>query len=414
MSKSCAIIGGGIAGPATALALSKIGISCSIYELRDEPSPIGGAVNLTPNALRVLKDLNVAVSGCTVTSIEFWSQHTAKKLGEMPFRATDGRALRMLRKDLQQSLLAAVEQAGISITYGSRLNCMYEDTSASKITATFTNGKSVQADFVIGCDGLHSAVRSEYVEPDRKPIYTDAAGTYTTVDLSSIKSTVHFHDTALNMSRYGTILTTFIDSERTQIYLAAVMETKAQVPEAWRVQGSDHKAFLDEIHRRYDKSSIPCIPELINQFEDLYLYPIFKLSPEGLWSRGRVILLGDAAHAVSQADSIHAIDLIIFQMPPQGEAAGLALEDAVLLARVFQEFSNKTVSEIFPIYEGTRRPRITAAYKAANLRWENVKDKGWIKQKFFEWMFWGFLWVKGEGHQRNMAYDVYQEKLLQG
>ena len=98
-------------------------------------------------------------------------------------------------------------------------------------------------------------------------------------------------------------------------------------------------------------------------------------------------------------------------MPPQGEAVGLALEDAVLLARVFQKFSSKTTSEVFQIYETTRRPRINAAYKTANMRWENVKDKGWLRQKVFELIFWAFLWVKGEGHQRNMAYDVHQEVL---
>ena len=98
-------------------------------------------------------------------------------------------------------------------------------------------------------------------------------------------------------------------------------------------------------------------------------------------------------------------------MPPQGEAAGLALEDATLLARVFQECPKKTIPEVFTAYERTRRPRINAAYKNANLRWENVKDKGWVKQKGFEWIFWAFLWVKGEGHQRNMAYDVRKEPL---
>lgn len=300
MSKSCVIIGGGVAGPAIALALSKIGISCSIHELRDEPSSVGGAINLTPSALRVLKDLGVAVSGCTVTSIEFWSLHTAGKLGEMPFRGTDGQALRMLRKDLQNSLLAAVENAGIITNYGSKLASLRDDVTKDKITAEFENGDSVQADFIVGCDGIHSAVRSKYVEPARKPIYTDTAGTYSVVNLESIKSAVHFQDTALNMSRYGSILTSFIDPARTRVYLAAVMETKAQVSETGRAQGSDHTAILDDLHRRYDNSSIPCIPHLINQLNDLFLYPIFKLSPAGQWSRGKAMLIGDAAHAVHQ------------------------------------------------------------------------------------------------------------------
>ena len=309
MAVSCIIIGGGIAGPAIALELSRIGISCSIYELRDEPSSIGGAINLTPNALRILKEMGVEVSGCTVTSIEFWSMMAASKLGEMPFQGIDGHALRMLRKDLQQSLLAAVEQAGITINYGSKLDSIHDDCTTAKVTAIFSNGNSAQADFVVGCDGIHSAVRSKFVEPDRTPIYTGAAGAYSTMDLQSVKSAVHFQDTALNMNRYGTILTTFVDQERTKLYLAAVMETKVQVSDAWRAEGSDHRAVLQEIHRRYDESSIPCILEMVNQLddEDMFLYPIFKLGPAGRWSRGRTILLGDAAHAVHQTISVRHI-----------------------------------------------------------------------------------------------------------
>ena len=108
---------------------------------------------------------------------------------------------------------------------------------------------------------------------------------------------------------------------------------------------------------------------------------------------------------------VSSTKLTPLQMPPQGEAAGLALEDAVLLARVFQECPNKSIPEVFGVYERTRRPRINTTYKAANMRWEGVKDKGWLKQKLFEWVFWAFLWAKGEGHQQSMAYDVRTEVL---
>lgn len=167
MSKSCVIIGGGIAGSASALALSIIGVPCSIHELRDTPSRIGGAINLTPNALRVLKDLGVTVSGCTVTPIEFWSLHTAGKQGEMPSQGTDGHTLRMLRKDLQDSFLAAVKQSGIKIIYSSKLASIQDDVTIDKVNAELGKWGFGQADFSIGCDGIHSAVRSMYVEPDR-------------------------------------------------------------------------------------------------------------------------------------------------------------------------------------------------------------------------------------------------------
>lgn len=103
------------------------------------------------------------------------------------------------------------------------------------------------------------------------PIYTGTAGTYYIVDLESIKSALHFQDTALNMSRYETILTSFIDPARTQVHLAAVMKTKAQLFEIWKAQSSDHTAILNDLHKRYDKSTIPFVPHLINQLKDLFL-----------------------------------------------------------------------------------------------------------------------------------------------
>ena len=298
MLKSCIIVGGGIAGPATALALSKIGIDCSIYEMRESPSSIGGAINLTPYALRILDGLGVVTSGCVVTSVEFWSLGGAGKLGEMPFRGTDGHALRMLRKDLQNSLITATEQVGIQTHYGSKLESIEKRGPGAEVTAIFSNGKSVQADFIVGCDGIHSAVRSVYVEPKRKPIYTGSAGTYSIVDLESIESPIHFQDTALNMSRYGTVLTSFIDRERTQIYVAAVMQSDLQGTEIRKAQGSAQTAFFDEIHRRYQESSISCITEMVNQLKDLFIYPVFKLGPLGKWFKEDAVLLGDAAHAV--------------------------------------------------------------------------------------------------------------------
>src|ERR1700712_721930 len=116
MAKSCIIIGGGIAGISAALALSKIGVNCTVYELRAEPSTIGGAVNLTPNALRLLEFLDVEVSGCRVDSIEIFSLHTGKLLGELPFKKF-GPALRILREDLLRALLTAVDKKGITVMY---------------------------------------------------------------------------------------------------------------------------------------------------------------------------------------------------------------------------------------------------------------------------------------------------------
>lgn len=299
MSKSCTIIGGGIAGISAALSLTKIGIQCTVYELRTAPSTIGGSVNLTPNALRLLEYLDVEVEGygCRVDSIEIFSLHTSKQIGELSCRKF-GPSLRILKEELLQALLWAAGKKGISVSYDSKLVSIKDDGHEEKVTAVFANGKAIQADFILGCDGIHSAVRSQYVEPSRELIYTNVAVAYSIVDGRGIET--HFQQTAMNSGQLGSLLTAYVDPDRTKIYLGAVMEIPDEKDrQGWKVRGKDRQKTLDEISRRFKASGIPCVNELVERAENIVFYPVYNLGPGGVWSRGRVLLLGDAAHGVS-------------------------------------------------------------------------------------------------------------------
>jgi salicylate hydroxylase len=100
-------------------------------------------------------------------------------------------------------------------------------------------------------------------------------------------------------------------------------------------------------------------------------------------------------------------------MPPQGESTGLAIEDSVLLARVFQKLPDKPIQEIFKAYEKTRRPRINASYIEAVARWERVHDKSWLIQKMEEWLTWAYLWYKADTFEKSFSYDVRKEDIVQ-
>ena len=100
-------------------------------------------------------------------------------------------------------------------------------------------------------------------------------------------------------------------------------------------------------------------------------------------------------------------------MPPQGESTGLAIEDGVLIARVFSLFPAKSCQEIFGIYEKTRRPRIDEAHKEAVSRWENVKDRSWFAQKVIEWAMWIILWYKADAFTTSSGYDVREENIIE-
>lgn len=89
------------------------------------------------------------------------------------------------------------------------------------------------------------------------------------------------------------------------------------------------------------------------------------------------------------------------------------MEDAVLLSRIFKRFPEKDISEIFEVYQKTRKARIDKAYKEAVWRWEQVKDKGWLQQKFTEWLTWLFLWYMKDAFEASVTYDVQKVQLVE-
>ena len=300
------IIGGGIAGVASAIALTRLNkISCSIYEIRPEPSTIGGAVNLTPNALRYLEHLGVLarllLKGCEVRHIDVISQRTGQKLGAVNFDNLPKfkqRALRVLRSDLLQVLLEALEEEGVKVQYGKRIESTKQ--LADRIEATFEDGTKVDGDILLGCDGIHSSVRMKFVQADRKPLYSGIAVAYGLLDATGISEHLQFDETAAHAGRYGTFLTSYCNADKSRLYVAAVMETKdVGSREGWAVKGKDQEVVKDEIVRRFSGSSMPYLEDMIKKVESFILYPVYKLTPGGRWSAENIMLLGDAAHAVN-------------------------------------------------------------------------------------------------------------------
>jgi 2-polyprenyl-6-methoxyphenol hydroxylase-like FAD-dependent oxidoreductase len=303
--KHIVIIGGGISGLASALALHALGISCSIYEVRAVPSTLGGAVNLTPAALRCLDHIGVLKhlqgKGGTTRAIEIFSTLRGVRLGELSFRNVDKigyHALRILRAELQQGMLSALEEADLKVEYGKKLVDVRE--TAESVEANFEDGSVATGDILLGCDGIHSIARTKLVESDRIPVYSGVAVAYGLLPASSVSSPIHFEDCSVNSSRRGTLLAVFCDPAKQRLYFAAVMEMKEQANrEGWKVKGSDQDSIRMEILSRFGDSKMVCLREMIENVEDLFLFPVYTLPPGGKWSSERVLLLGDAAHAVS-------------------------------------------------------------------------------------------------------------------
>ena len=310
------IVGAGIAGLSAAIALKRSipSISIQVFEIRDKPSTIGGAVNLTPNALRYLSHLKaldrLKDKACPLRAIDIVSCRTGHKVSEMSFDVPDSdghQALRAKRADLLAALTDTWRlDHGGEVMYDARLTAI-ERGSAGVVRASFSVGGgaplSVDAHLLLGTDGIHSAVRATYVEPARKEVYSGVA---TANGMVAVPAGAHFglpfDATAVFASRRGSLLLSFASADRADVYLGAVMETsEVSSREGWRALGEDQDAVRAEIFGRFGETGplATRIADVLQLLPDWFLYPVYKLPPGGVWCKDQVMLLGDAAHAVS-------------------------------------------------------------------------------------------------------------------
>ncbi|KAL2126240.1 hypothetical protein VTI74DRAFT_1369 [Chaetomium olivicolor] len=411
------IMGAGPAGLAAALALHQQStesspIQVTVLELRPSIQTIGGAVNLTPLAMRYLDALEVGPRvrrlGAKVTYIEMFSQRTGSSLGRL-WPNVD--AIRVLRQDLVEAMVQTVRAVPgdeIRLRYGTKVTSIEELGDASgdgSIKVRFTdtaNGReeTIEADFIIGCDGIHSFVRSSLVDPDRQKAYSGRATAYGFIPVSeSGKAGITAADgsPAVNVStmvtgQLGSLLLTFFEPSFKKLYLANVIAQpeKPDWRDGKRATGEDKEVLRKDFLRRFRGGKLAGLEDAVKRCEEWVSFPVYMLPPDGVWSKGRALLLGDAAHA----------------MPPQGESTGLAIEDGMLLARVFSRRDTRSISQMFADYEFLRRPVIKKAHGEATFRWENVGDRSWFGMVLMEWLTVLYVWTMNRWSKDSFGRDV--------
>jgi salicylate hydroxylase len=319
------ILGGGIAGLTTALALTKFAPKnaiprIQIFEIRPEPATIGGAVNLTPNALRLLDHLGAYSIikergyGKVIDELEVFDIYSTK-LAVSSFQGPEGKgigsppykALRITRGDALRSVLEVVQaQENIILTCDKKTVDIQETTD--KITITFEDGGSCTGDILMGCDGIHSVTRLKHVDPTRQATYTGVCNAFGFAPIGRDNSRdddqksnenippVHFQCTGMNFAPRGMLLTSYHSPAMDSVYVGALMNVAdLGSRDGWKQVGGDAEKTRAELMSRFGDATIPCVKPLIEAAQDFYMWPVFTLSKEGCWSTNRCMLLGDAA-----------------------------------------------------------------------------------------------------------------------
>src|SRR5262245_6241388 len=153
-----AIIGGGIGGLTTALAFEHFGFECHVFEQAPELHDVGAAIAIWPNALRVLRHLNLAdnilANAGVMKEIRWLDQN-----GWLINGVAIPESIALHRADLQMTLVEALPPSSLHLGH----QFISYKQQGDKVIATFANGDEVESDFLIGADGIHSDVRAQFL-----------------------------------------------------------------------------------------------------------------------------------------------------------------------------------------------------------------------------------------------------------
>ena len=273
-----------------------------LYEVRETPTTLGGALNITCNGLRILDKLGVykqLEAVCAETpEFEMYNANGSRigvlKSGILTKETTGYGTMRVMRTIIHDILLKRLEEEGIIVKNGMHLTKVEE--SSNSVEVTFADGTTDTADLLIGADGIHSAVRSIHVDPGFEPEYTGLSALYSIIPIDSLTSPVYFSGNfGTVMFRKGMFGTGFCDKQRTTMYWFNTHTVPVKGRDGWVAHGKELENIKSQLMESAE-ISIPLIHEILEKSPEIRFYPIYRLPLNGKWFTQRTLLIGDAGH----------------------------------------------------------------------------------------------------------------------
>jgi salicylate hydroxylase len=356
-SRTIVVAGAGIGGLTASLALAAQGFRVVVLEKAGRLEEAGAGLQLSPNASRILVDLGLqprlAVRAVTPDAISIMSARAGGEIARLPLgEAASFRAGApywvMHRADLQAALAAQVnDNPDIDL----RLGCQFEDVTAHAKGLTVVQRRGTArhqelATALVGADGIWSAVR-HHLFPEVQPQFSGLIAWRGTLDATQLPREHTSPRVQLWMGPDAHLVAYPISGAR-QINIVAVL------PGTWNRPGWSAPGEISEIKNAFASSRWPGPARMmISAVDDWRKWALFTVPDGGQWTDGAIALLGDAAHAM---------------LPFAAQGAGMAIEDAAVLAKCLGEAAGESTANIpaaLNRYARLRRARVTRIQRAA-------------------------------------------------
>lgn len=322
------VIGGGIGGLTAAIALRQRGHRVTVIERDPEWSVYGVGIIQQGNVLRAMKQLGLLDDYLSsAVGFDFVAVHApdATLVAKVPSpRLVEGcpANVGIGRRALHKVLGDRAIEVGAEVRFGVTANALDDD--GASVSASFSDGSSGSFDLVIGADGVHSQTRRQLLPGSPEPQFTGQSVWRYNLPRPADLDSLHVYN--------GPIGAGLVPMSGTLMYLYLT------TPEPGNPRYS-HTGLAATMRAKVP-ASLAALAEQITDDDEVVYRPLEALLVEGPWHAGRIVLLGDAVHATT---------------PHLGQGAGMAIEDAIVLAEEIER--HDTPEAAFAAYRARRYER---------------------------------------------------------
>lgn len=362
------IAGGGIGGLTTAIALRHQGVDALVLEQAEVMAEIGAGIQIASNAAIVLREIGLEAAiravGVKPQSYDYRDLRTGRMLYQAPLgdeaAARYGAPMYNIhRADLIQILFDAVPSEAKRL--GARCVAVSQDKAGVEVR--LQTGETLRADALVGCDGIHSAVR-QHLRGNEEKHFANILMWRSLIPAERLEG--------LGLEERGnywfgpgrTLITYWVRPKNLYSILASVPAHEVQ-RESWTESGD-----ISEMLRSFEDAE-PRARAMLEQCKSAFITGMYYRDPIDSWTSGRITLLGDAAHPM---------------VPFLAAGAGQSIEDAWTFARVLARRQDDVPAALLE-YERRRLPRTTRIQAGARsaVKLMHETDVGRVRNRDGRW-----------------------------